>query len=229
MAFFWGSHVSEYEEHFLLGCTALSSYRCVSLFTAWLLSLLFGTEDGASDSSETLYLFNKNTQCHSPEVCNVNSHCHGKLKTKMSGLIHLPLYCVMRCRKWHFAVIIVTGESLLPCAEMLANTSLPSVAHKPPICLPLPARKDVCFPADSPPHSPLPLPHYLHSSTLPHRRRYVSSDDPASLGMSYHDEIGSNVYVNADNTGSSAVYSCGSYTHLTSASPQLDLYQVGGM
>ncbi|XP_023709874.1 glutamate receptor-interacting protein 2 isoform X2 [Cryptotermes secundus] len=117
-----------------------------------------------------------------------------------------------------------TGESLLPFADMFSSSSIPSVGHKPPIGLP--AHKDVCFPADSPPHSPLPLPHYLHGNTLPHRRRYVGSDNPASLGMSYLDETGSNVYMNADNAGSSAVYSCGSYTHLPSGSPQLDLYQV---
>jgi hypothetical protein len=147
----------------------------------------------------------------------------------MWNLIHLPLYCVMRCRNWHLALVNVTGESPLPCADMFSSTSIPSVGHKPPIGLPLPAHKDVCFPADSPPCSPLPLPHYLHSNTLPHRRRYVGSEDPASLGMSYHDETGSNVYINADNTGSNAVYSCGSYTHLTSGSPQQDLYQVGQM
>lgn len=133
----------------------------------------------------------------------------------------------MNCRKWDFALITVTGESLLPFADMFSSSSITSVGHKPPIGLP--AHKDVCFPDDSPPHSPLPLPHYLHGNTLPHRRRYVGSDNPASLGMSYLDETGSNVYMNADNTGSSVVYSCGSYTHLTSGSPQLDLYQVGRM
>jgi len=97
-----------------------------------------------------------------------------------------------------------------------------SVGHKPPSghC---PSHKDVCFPADSPPSSPLPLPHYLHNNTLPHRRQCVTSEDPTSH---YHDETGSNLYLNVNNTGNSAMYNCGSYTHLASGSPHMELYQV---
>jgi hypothetical protein len=97
------------------------------------------------------------------------------------------------------------------------------VGHKPPIGH-SPAHRDVCFSADSPPHSPLPLPHYLHNNTLPHRRRCVALEDPT---LHYRDETGSNVYLNADNTGNSAVYDNDSYTHLASESQHLELYQVG--
>ena len=99
-----------------------------------------------------------------------------------------------------------------------------SVGHKPPSGQ-SPSHKDICFPTDSPPSSPLPLPHYLHNNTLPHRRQCVAAEDPRSH---YHDETGSNLYLNVNNTGNSVVYNCGSYIHLASGSQHMELYQVGG-
>jgi hypothetical protein len=118
-----------------------------------------------------------------------------------------------------FAFIPVTGESSLPCADVIfSGNPVPSVSQKLS-----PVHKDVYFPADSPPPSPLPLPHYLSNNTLPHRRHYVGSEDPTSLGMNYSDETGSNVYMN----GSSALYGCSLYTHVNSGSQKLELHQVG--
>lgn len=120
-------------------------------------------------------------------------------------------------------MITVIGESPLPHTPICAV-----VGHKPPTGHTLPVHKDIYVPTDSPPPSPLPLPHYLHNNTLPHRRRYVGSEDPTSVGMNFHEGVVGDVFMNADSAGSSAVYGCGSYAHLTSGSQQLELYQVGG-
>ncbi|PSN38911.1 Glutamate receptor-interacting protein 1 [Blattella germanica] len=113
-------------------------------------------------------------------------------------------------------------DSETPCVTISSETKLTtSVDHKPPIAHPLPQR-DLFYPADSPPPSPLPLPHYLRNNTLPHRRRYAASEDPPSLGVNYNEEIGGNTYSNIDNSA----FGCSSYSQLTSGGQQLELYQV---
>ncbi|XP_069674569.1 glutamate receptor-interacting protein 2 isoform X2 [Periplaneta americana] len=129
----------------------------------------------------------------------------------------------------HGAGTIVSVEPSLPRSDIIFSSPdskpLSPVGHKPPTGHPLPVHKDVYYPTDSPPPSPLPLPHYLRNNTLPHRRRYVGAEDPPSLGMNYQEETGGNIYMNTETSGSN-VYGCGSYSHFTSGSQQLELYQV---
>lgn len=124
--------------------------------------------------------------------------------------------------------VTTTSDEPPSCNDIIfssPDTKLSATSgHKPPIAHPVPQR-DVYYPADSPPPSPLPLPHYLRNNTLPHRRRFIAAEDPTSLS-NYHDDIGGNTYINIDNVGCSSAYGCSSYTQLTSGTQKLELYQV---